>query len=515
MSTDAADLSEPAAPPPAGQVIDDRYLIERKLGQGGMAVVYQVYDRVTDRQLALKRLTGERGSRGRGELRFRREFHTMARLRHPRVVEVYDYAIDDTGPYYTLELLQGRDLYDLRPVSAPRACQLLADIGAALAFLHTRRLLHRDLAPRNVRCTGSGRAKLLDFGVLATVGVSYEVAGTPPFIAPENIWGLPLDHRVDIFGLGALAYFLLTGRHAYPARRVADLEHTWLTRPPHPGDLVEGIPSALDQLVMAMLSLDPLARPGSAAEVIDRLQAIGNLPRDTAPKEVARGYLISTELIGRRSEIQRLRRMIDSARGGEGRAVVIEAPSGAGKSRLLRELALTAQTNGLTVLAASGDAADRGPFGLLRALSRELVNRAATDAMEAARGRAGIIGRVIPELEPQAEISQPAWTYSDLAEERMRLQGELTGWFTDVAQRRPIALLVDDLQRADEASAATIAALSHAATTAPLLVVTTLRTDEPARAPAAVDATRATSHRMRSHRSGCRPRQGARPRPLR
>src|SRR5262249_40842979 len=151
---------------------------------------------------------------------------------------------DGKLPYYTLELLDGQDLHDLDRVAVPRACELLRDVASALAFLHARRLLHRDLAARNVRCTSDGRAKLMDFGVLATAGIAGEVAGTPPFVAPEAMHGRPLDHRYDLYGLGALAYRILTGRHAYPALALDELEAAWRHRPPPPSQLVADIPPA-------------------------------------------------------------------------------------------------------------------------------------------------------------------------------------------------------------------------------------------------------------------------------
>src|SRR5262249_55939274 len=199
-----------------------------------MGAVYRVRDEATGARLALKRMTwGD----GEGGLRFRREFHTMASLKHPLIVSVFDYGIDGDAPYYTMELLDGRDLADLEQVDARRACEILRDVAAALGFLHARRLLHRDVAPRNVRCTGEGGAKLIDFGVLATIGISGDVAGTPPFMAPESVRGRPLDHRYDLYGLGALAYRILTGRHAFPARTVDQLETAWANRPPSPSPM--------------------------------------------------------------------------------------------------------------------------------------------------------------------------------------------------------------------------------------------------------------------------------------
>ena len=91
-------------------------------------------------------------------------------------------------------------------------------MASSLAILHSRGLLHRDVSARNVRCTADGRAKLIDFGAMTAMGVAKDVVGTPPFMAPEALQMQTLDARADLFALGALAYYVLTGRHAYPAR---------------------------------------------------------------------------------------------------------------------------------------------------------------------------------------------------------------------------------------------------------------------------------------------------------
>jgi tetratricopeptide (TPR) repeat protein len=480
-----------------GSLIAGRYRVRARLGAGGMGAVYRVVDEPTGRSLALKQFGGPaaRVDVGRHQLRFRREFHTMARLVHPRVVAVYDYGIDRRAPFYTMELLDGQDLEDLGPVGPNRACELLRDVASALAFLHARRLIHRDVAPRNVRCTDDGSAKLIDFGVLATAGFCGDIAGTAPVISPENVRGLPIDHRADLFGLGALAYWLLTGRHAYPARIIDELEELWRTRPQAPSAINEDVPPELDDLVMSMLSLDPLGRPGTAAEVIDRLSAIGSLA-PSPEVEVARGYLASAAMVGRQREMDVLRRRVLKALAGEGGAVVLEAPSGRGKSRLLREVGLEAQLGGATVVAADSEDAGKGPYGLLRAIARALLTAAGDEALLLARPRAAVLARVLPELRERLGPIPPVVTLGP-EEERMRAQSELSEWLLDVAALRTLVLLVDDVQRSDEASAAVLASLAHAAAGRHLLVVVALRTDESIRAPPAVTALREVGHRVR------------------
>ncbi|HEX6240034.1 MAG TPA: serine/threonine-protein kinase, partial [Polyangiales bacterium] len=198
-----------AQPLPAGETAaGGRYLIERLLGKGGMASVYAVLDTASGQRAALKRLHAE-AAPSAAPL-FEREYRTLASLRHPCIVEVYDYGVDAEGPYYTMELVDGRDLSGHAPVPWRSACAYLRDVASIVGLLHARQLLHRDLSPRNLMDC-DGRLKLIDFGALADFGRPAEVAGTPPFVPPEALRGERLDQRADLFALGALGYWLVTG----------------------------------------------------------------------------------------------------------------------------------------------------------------------------------------------------------------------------------------------------------------------------------------------------------------
>ena len=468
--------------------IGGHYKVLERIGRGGMGTVFRVIEERSGKILALKMLGGVHQIQHvkRETLRFQREFHTIARLRHPRVVQVYDYGVDGDRPFYTMEFLDGHDLREIGPTDWDRACHLLRDVASGLAFLHDHRLLHRDLGGRNVRCTGDGRVKLIDFGVLANFGFCGDLAGTPPYVAPESLRGLPLDHRTDLFGLGALAYWLLTGQEAYAARKVADLEELWTRRPPPPSSFAPEIPPALDELVMSMLSLDRLGRPASAVEVIERLTPIGALePLDDGG--AAHGYLASAPLIGRKSEMGVLRQLQRQAVTGRGSAVVIEAPSGVGKSRLMREFGFEAQLSGALTLRVACETMGGAPYGVIRTIARDLVFIMPEEAGRLAGDDAAHLVRVVPDLVRTIGSVAPA-PVTDPAEDRLHLQTALVNWFTALARVRPLAILVDDVQRCDEASAAALAALGHAAEAAPLVVAATLRRGEKVRAPAAVAA---------------------------
>ena len=193
-------LASHAEPSASLRTIDGRYRIESEIGHGAMGTVCRAWDTTARRPVALKMLalTKVDGARlQRAQRWFRREFHVVAGLQHPRIVQVYDFGLDAGSPYYTMELLDGRDLRDVADIDLDTGVRILRDLASALAYLHARRLVHRDLKPRNVRCTSDGRAKLIDFGILAAVGTVGEIAGTPTSMAPEGVRGAPLDGRAS------------------------------------------------------------------------------------------------------------------------------------------------------------------------------------------------------------------------------------------------------------------------------------------------------------------------------
>lgn len=463
-----------------GAPLGDRYRILQSLGRGGMGEVFRARDLRDDREIALKRFRLKL-DQTEDVLRFRREFHTLARLRHPRIVEAYDFGFDEIGrPYYTMELLDGKDFGDLAPLDWRKSCALLRDIASALAFLHARTLLHRDIAPRNARCTADGRAKLLDFGMLATMGATSEIVGTVHSIAPEMILGFPMDGRADLYGLGSVGFWLLTGRHPRRARNLNDLIREGRTRAPKPSTLVPEIPAELDDLILSLLSHEPLGRPTTAAHVIDRLGAIADLPQ-AEELEVARGYIRSADLVGRKHELEVIRKRLMRAISGSGGTIVVEGRSGMGKTRLLHEIELEAKLAGAQVFRAQARVG--GPYALLRALG---FDGSAHSGDSGSIAEHSVIGRLLGDEivgdDSQTFVGGAVHTQrgasGDLREERLALQSALAQRVMRLAEKAPLVVIIDDLQRADEGSAATLASLAFGARDQRVLLVCALRTDE-------------------------------------
>ena len=441
--------------------------------------MFRVLDRVTGETRALKRARLQGASSARIEEAFEREYQTLASLDHPRIIRVFDYGVDEQGPFYTMELLGGSDLRRSERLPYRQACACLRDVATSLALLHARRLLHRDVSPGNVRMTADGRCKLIDFGALASFGVSEVVAGTPPAVAPEALsGGSALDQRVDLFALGALAYWVLTGTHAYPAYELAELPTLWRAPPQPPSAYVADVPPALDALVLSLLHLDPLARPESAAEVIGKLESIAELPPETAADTqlLLQSFLLRPRFVGRTEELAQLNALRESAQHGSGAALCVRAGAGMGSSRLLDELGMCAKRDGALELRADAGVA-RQVNGLARALVQRLFESAPELGLSLAyehRGALAALGGdvaqrygVLPFLPPQLSL---------LAHGMIEARGyALEALFVAASRQRPIVMLIDDVPYADDASIGMLAALASQSSRSAILVVVSER----------------------------------------
>jgi len=407
------------------------------------AVVYRVVDNTTGRKLALKRLLEQREGERQEHIAelFEREFYTLAQLAHPRVVAVYDFGKDESaGSYYTMELLDGGDLRELSPLPWQRACSLLVDICSVLSLLHSRGLIHRDLTPRNVRCTQDFKAKLIDFGAMVPMGPCKQLMGTPAFTAPEMVALQSLDARADLYSLGATLYHALTGRQAYPARSFDDLRNAWRSRPRPPSNFVEDIPGELDNLVLSLIDLDLMGRPVNAAEVMERLSAIAGVEVDEQ-LWVSRAYLSTPTLVGRDANTLRVRKHMMRALRGHGGTVMIEGAPGVGRTRFLDACVLESKLAGATVLRSDASDAQAGAWSAVRTMANQLLGELPQRSLEAARPHAPVLGHVLPGLLDRFEEGEiNLETFADTQQLRPRAQAALRDWLLKVSEQRCLVL---------------------------------------------------------------------------
>jgi len=271
------------------------YRLGPKLGAGGMGEVYQAEHRLLARPAAIKLirpdlldvLTTQQASMQ--VERFRREAEAAALLRSPHTIELYDFGFsDDGGFYYVMELLDGLSFEDLvqreGALPAERAVYLMLQACESLGEAHARGLIHRDLKPSNLFICRVGLqvdyVKVLDFGLVKGVATGDPTltapniaAGTPAFMAPEVALGEEADRRIDVYSLGCVLYWLLTGQLVFDAKSAGRLMHLHIQEPPvPPSQRTElPIPAALDALTLSCLAKAPEDRPADANVLRERL----------------------------------------------------------------------------------------------------------------------------------------------------------------------------------------------------------------------------------------------------
>jgi hypothetical protein len=467
-----------------------RYEVTELMGRGGMASVYRARDEVLDTAVALKLLTvaaNDKHAPRTMEL-FEREFHTLVQLSHPRIVRALDYGVEGEQPYYAMELLDGGDLKELAPLPWQDVCTIAYEICSALSLLHSRRLVHRDLTPRNVRKTQSGQAKLIDFGLLSPMGPTTLIAGTPPFAPPELVRAVSLDGRSDLFSLGATLYYAITKRQPYPARSFDQLPDAWRGSPPRPSTLVPGIPPALDDLLLGMLRIDIGSRPKSAAEVMERLLPLLASPPD-GELRAARAYLVTPKLVGRDQVVARFRKQMMRAVRGRGGGFAVVGEEGTGRSRMLDAFVLEAKLLGATAVRAGREDAVR-PFGVAASLARQIHRTAPAVALSAAAAHPKARSILYPDTNGSAAGAAGLADVSQSEIDRAEVQAALRTWILEFSARRPLAIAIDDLDRVDEPSAALLASLTWESRSRKLMYLSVLPPHDAGRPGGAIELVR-------------------------
>jgi len=278
------------------------YAIVALIGSGGMGEVYKAQDSRLRRNVALKVLLAEVSNDRARRQRFEREAHVVAALNHPNIVSIHDVG-DDKGVFFIVtELVEGEPLRTAR-CSVRKALDIAVQIASGLAAAHQAGVVHRDLKPANILLDREGRVKILDFGLAKYVPSSTDgmpsvpdtatmethsgvIMGTPGYMSPEQVKGLPADHRSDIFSFGVILYELLAGDRAFHGASAESMAAILHTDPP---ELPESVPSGVRNIVKHCLEKDPAKRFQSARDLSFALGAPGNAPLIPAgPRSLSR-----------------------------------------------------------------------------------------------------------------------------------------------------------------------------------------------------------------------------------
>jgi serine/threonine-protein kinase len=288
-------MASSALPPsqaPAGALLADRYQLERRIGQGGMAEVWVATDNDLDRKVAVKWLKTNLATDPVVTERFRREAIAVARLTHPNIVAVHDVFVHEGRQAVVMQLVDGKSLRQLLDSQRRLGPELTIHIGAAIAGAldeaHRAGFVHRDVKPGNILVTSDGRVLLTDFGIAKGLQAGDEdltsdnvMMGTAKYLSPEQVRGRRLDGRADIYSLGLVLYECLAGRVPFLGESDADTALARLQRDPTDlGHLRPTLPIGLVNLIHKTLARNPAHRPQSGSELRGALLAV-----DTTPPE--------------------------------------------------------------------------------------------------------------------------------------------------------------------------------------------------------------------------------------
>ncbi|MBI3926613.1 MAG: protein kinase [Armatimonadetes bacterium] len=363
----------------------DGHHVQGLLGRGGMGSVYLVTLPGSSETAALK-LLHTTATTELDRLRFEREFRLAQKCDHPGLVRVFSNGFHQQSPYYTMEYVEGRNLREyfqqVRPQDwAGELGRVIDCLLQSMAHVHARSIIHRDLKPENVLVELDGTPRLLDFGLARSRGPDAMrltdpnmVLGTIHYMAPEQILGGTVDSRTDLYGLGVVIYELVAGRLPFESEEGVQVLGQILYSEPKPLPQRDDLPPGLGELVGRLMAREPADRPSGAEQALEswrilfekgRLPAIPDLAPPTAP--------FDPRFLGREAELEELLRMLEGVRQrSEGhRLALVTGPTGIGKSRLLRELAVRCRAQGACVLSGQAQEVESIPYQLwLSALKR-------------------------------------------------------------------------------------------------------------------------------------------------
>ena len=273
-----------------------RYEVLEELGHGAMGTVYRARDPKIERVVAIKTVrvigtTPEQETEYRR--RFFREAQAAGKLSHPGIVTIYDVGEDEATqtPYIVMEYVEGSTLESLltdpglEPRSLTASLELIKQVAEALDYAHTYSIVHRDIKPANIMVTAEGRAKITDFGIAKLTQSEFtvpgQILGTPAYLSPEQLKGIPIDGRSDLFALGVILYWTLAGRKPFAGDTSTVLYQVACEEPPPVTQLNPALPPELDRVVSGALAKDPASRYQRGKELADDLDDLlhGRAPR--------------------------------------------------------------------------------------------------------------------------------------------------------------------------------------------------------------------------------------------
>ncbi|MFN8670639.1 MAG: SpoIIE family protein phosphatase [Candidatus Sericytochromatia bacterium] len=433
------------------ELLANRYVVIKKLGEGGMGAVYQVEDTLTKETVAFKILSKQLADSPETILQFKQEFRVMNKLKHPNTINVFDYGImPDKSPYLTMEVVPGYELNDLKNPDYKEICRILLQVCQALSFIHSRLLVHCDIKPQNIRIKEpSNTVKVMDFGLMNQLGLrsSGQITGTVDYLPPEIPTGGVINASSDLYSVGVVAYEMVTGKLPFQGASVLEVIRAHINNPVEsPKKYKEDIPEKLEQIILKLLEKNQNDRYKEASEVIKDLSELIGEEIVSETIEQKRSYLSSSVLVGRDKELKTLESGLDSVIKGNSKAVFIGAPAGVGKSRLVQEFKLQVQLAEYPFL--TGRCFEQG-MSAYKPVADALRQVLSLTSKEELQKYGNVLVKIFPELKEKGY--EPLENIAGIGE-KLRLFDTITSWLTDVSNRETLVVFIDDLHWIDQAS---------------------------------------------------------------
>jgi eukaryotic-like serine/threonine-protein kinase len=483
----------------------ERFQLVRRIGAGGVGVVYEAFDKERNSVVALKTL---RTFSPEAVLRFKQEFRALQDIGHRNLVRLGELIEEEGNWFFTMELVKGVHLLRwVRPESGdemepsvtrelapggPRGATVatpalptarfeearlrdaLGQLARGLHALHGKRMVHRDLKSSNILVSPDGRVVVLDFGLVVAAAAARRaedgLAGTVSHMAPEQAAGRPVGPEADWYAVGVVLYQALTGLPPFAGTQAEVLLQKQLRDPTPPRALVPSVPEDLDELCRQLLHREPSRRPAAA-------QVLQFLAFDEISSVMVEPPVAGDLLVGRQREREQLHEALLSARGGQATAVVVQGESGVGKSTLVRHFVAEVLAREPAAVALVGRCYEREsvPYkavdGVVDALARYLGD--APDARQLVTPESAVLGQVFPVL--RAHVPERGDADEDPARLRTRMFAALRELLARLAERGPLVIAIDDLQWADADSLGLLTELMRRPDEPRLLLVATVR----------------------------------------
>ena len=465
---------------PLIEIINGRYHLHEKLGEGGMGIVYRATDRLTGEIVALKQVhlsenlqVHDSLAPGATEddlrLALAHEFQILAGLRHPHIISVLDYGFDEEKrPFFTMNYLpESQTLLDAgQALSLDDKIILMQQLLQALTYLHRHGVLHHDLKPGNV-LVSNGLVQVLDFGLSDSERMgSSGSGGTVLYMAPELYEGGLYTKSADLYAAGVLFYQLLTGKHPF-----APLDHTFVDKVLENQPDFEGIDEQLRPFLAQLLAKQPEQRFVNATMALYALAEALQQPHPPESKAIRESYLQAAKFVGREAEMAQLISTLEAAKTEQGAVLLVGGEAGVGKTRLLDEFRVHALVNGWQVLNGNAVAGGGLPYQLWQDVIPHLALGGDLNDLEA-----GVLYQIVPRIERLLARPIPAPPMLQGA----AIQQRLVFTLISVLQRqtKPTLLLLEDLHWVRESIAPMQQMLNLLDQLPGVCVVATYRSDE-------------------------------------